>query len=742
MTTTTKTAMPIDVQRDQNGKIYSHVRKKWLVETPEERIRQGYLPTLINEYGFHLDQIGEELDLAGPGSAQARADFAIWRNPTDKKQQNAPFIIVECKAESITISERDYKQGELYARIVGAPFFVTHNSKETRYWRVRKDKMPGHRSEIENIPHASDGDKEIEKLLAKLKTFREEEFAKLLHDCHNIIRNREKLDPAAAFDEIAKILFVKVFVERELRSKRAAKNLFTSEVLDQQFGGDPINVLFDQTKAYFQADHIFEPGERINLKPATSRAIVEKLEAYNLSDTSEDIKGIAFERFLGSTFRGKIGQFFTPRPVVEFMIRLVQPKEGDVVLDPASGSGGFLIRFFELVREQIEKSIDAELNLYQETLKADQTLSDEERAQKSLAKYEELREDLDQRREESRMWRLANRCMYGTDANERMARTSKMNMIMHGDGHGGVHHHDGLVNVNGIFEGRFDVILTNPPFGANVEVSDKVQLAEVGIETQKRYEEAYGEAYKEAQARAKAQEGESLLKIFDLAKPRSGKLSKTSKVKTEILFLERCLSLLKTGGRLAIVLPEGILNNPSLQYVREYCENRAKLRAVISLPQETFLSSGATVKTSVVYLQKFTEADQANYETIRAAAHAEVEARHQPERIRESARLEREIAAAKEAGDKPKQAALKKELDAFEKQFKQTVERETRALTKERFDYPIFFYEAERVGITSTGESDRNELYGDNLPDGVTQSCLDLYREFERDPEAFMGAGA
>ncbi|MGY2895182.1 type I restriction enzyme M protein [Deinococcus sp. UYEF24] len=628
-------------------------------------------------------------------------------------------------------------QGELYARNVGAPFFVTHNSKETRHWRVNKDKMPGYRVEIENIPHANDTEKEIEKLLAKLKVFREDEFAKLLHDCHNIIRNREKLDPAAAFDEIAKILFVKVYVERQLRSNRAAKNLFSLEVLDQQIGNDPVNVLFDQTKLFYQTDHIFEPGERINLKPDTSRAIIEKLQAYNLSDTSEDIKGIAFERFLGSTFRGQIGQFFTPRPIVDFMIRLVDPKEGDVILDPASGSGGFLIRFFEIVRELIEKSVDDELSAYQAALDTDMTFTAEERAQKRLEKYEELRQQLDQRHEGSRMWHLANRCMYGTDANERMARTSKMNMIMHGDGHGGVHHHDGLINVNGIFEGRFDVILTNPPFGSNVEGSDRVQTVELTPEVRRRYEAAYGDAYKVAQAQAEAQRDEPLLRLFELARPKSGKLSATSKVKTEILFLERCLSLLKPGGRLAVVLPEGILNNPSLHYVRAYCEDRAKLRAVISLPQETFLSSGSTVKTSIVYLQKFSDVDRQAFETLQTAARLEVEAAYQPDRIREGARFERELEEAKKARDRAKQTTLRKQKDIFDKELAQTINRETRALTRQQFDYPVFFYEAQRVGITTTGESDLNELYGDDMPEGVEQSCLSMYREFERDPAAF-----
>ena len=122
--------------------------------------------------------------------------------------------MIECKADNVTIKAADYAQGEAYALYCNAPFFVTHNNRETRYWRTRKDRMPGNVEEIENIPHTVASDKDIQELIAKLKTFKEDEFADLLHSCHNVIRNREHLDPAAAFDEIAKVLFIKVWVER------------------------------------------------------------------------------------------------------------------------------------------------------------------------------------------------------------------------------------------------------------------------------------------------------------------------------------------------------------------------------------------------------------------------------------------------------------------------------------------------------------------------------------------------
>src|SRR5207245_11293295 len=131
------------------------------------------------------------------------------------------------------------------------------------------------------------------------------------------------------------------------------------------------------------------------------------LDPYNLSDTSEDVKGIAFERFLGRTFRGEIGQFFTPRTIVEFMVRLLEPKEGDVVCDPASGSGGFLIRFFELVREQILADVDREYRDYAKSLES-KRLSEAKRAELRMSKYAELQKDIDLAKRDSRLWKLAN----------------------------------------------------------------------------------------------------------------------------------------------------------------------------------------------------------------------------------------------------------------------------------------------------------------------------------------------
>ncbi len=737
----------LSVKTNDKGQIFSHIRQKWLIETPEERVRQAFVVVLHNEYGFDLDQMDEELHVTGRGAGKARADVSIWRTAHDKADRKTPLIVVECKADNITIKPEDYSQGEHYALLTNAPFFLTHNNRETRYWRTRKDRLPGHCEEIEDVPHADASDKDIEELVKKLKTFKEDEFADCLHACHNVIRNREHLDPAAAFDEIAKVLFVKVWVERELRRKKQRKNLFTVDWLNSQLGENPLQELFRQTKEAYREDRIFDERERLNLRLATGLEIVRLLERYNLSDTSEDVKGIAFERFLGRTFRGEIGQFFTPRTIVEFMVRMVEPKEGDVVCDPASGSGGFLIRFFDIVRQQILADADRLYREYADELGKDgKKRSEAKRAALLRERYDAIQGTLDQRKLGSRMWKLANTRIYGTDANDRMARTSKMNMILHGDGHGGVHHHNGFINVNGVFEGRFDLILTNPPFGANVEPSDEVteEQASVDPDADRRYRHEYGDMYKQAQARVEAAKGKPIASLFELPK-RGGDGAKLGKVKTEILFIERCLALLKPGGRMGIVLPEGIFNNPSLAYVREFCEDRARILAVVSLPQETFYSSGASVKASLLFLGKFTAKEQADYNQRRDTARKEINAKYAGRITEETAQLEAAISAAKDGRDKETRKRLEGELRDYVRRMDETKAREMRALLKERFNYSVFLYEAERVGITATGEPDTNELYPNaGLPVGMksTETCLELYRRFRKNPKQSLNSAA
>lgn len=606
----------------KGNKIFAPLKNKELVLTPEERVRQEYICRLVDNYGYVLNQMAQEVQVNNShrGQGKARADIVIWRSEADKKDDASAVIVVECKAEYITIREEDYFQGYNYAAWASADFFVTTNLKETRIFKVIKGKLPKRLEEIVDIPQAEDltNAKKIKELLSQTKAFTRDEFSKLLSTCHNIIRNNDKLSPEAAFDEISKVLFIKIRYERDntgtqIFSKEEFKKL--REAYDKTKSKQSLpfyQQLFERTKEDYAKDDLFEPNDTIRIKEASFEAIVKELEVYNLSRTADDIKGIAFEKFLGKTFRGELGQFFTPRSIVDFMVALLDPEEGEVICDPCCGSGGFLIKAFEYVREKIENDIQNAKEQVKNQLFDEQynALSEKKRLaiDEQVDKYFTiLNKELDTTATDSRLKLLSHDCIFGTDANPRMARTAKMNMIMHGDGHGGVHHHDGLLNVNGIFENRFDIILTNPPFGSRVEKTLIITEADKFADEAKikYYTERYGQEYIKALEQVNSHIGESVLSLYT-----SGKLSGL----TEVLFIERCLRLLKPGGRMGIVLPEGVLNNTNLQNVRELFEGMAKIILITSIPQDVFMASGATVKPSLVFFKKFTTKESEQYE--------------------------------------------------------------------------------------------------------------------------------
>jgi type I restriction enzyme M protein len=163
------------------------------------------------------------------------------------------------------------------------------------------------------------------------------------------------------------------------------------------------------------------------------------------------------------------------------------------------------------------------------------------------------------------------------------------------------------------------------------------------------------------------------------------------------------------------------------------------------MPQETFSSSGANVKASLLFLQKFTAKEQADFDRKHAKAHKEIEAKYAPEIAKETSRLQGLMASMKASRDMifDQFDGWRRELRDYERMMADTMASETRALLKERFPYPIFLYEAGKVGITATGEPDQNELFpNDNLPTGVTKTALEFYREFRRNPEALFLAEA
>lgn len=698
--------------KTESNQIYSPIRDKWLVLKPEEEVRQRYVCRLVDSYGYGIKQMGEEVKVTNSqrGQGAARADIVIWRNEEDKRKGKNALIVVECKAENVTIRQADYFQGYNYAAWAGAKFFVTTNLKETRIFKVVEDAMPKKLEEIADIPSADmvNDDKKIKAMLLQTKAFTRDEFSRLLFKCHNIIRNNDKLSPEAAFDEISKILFIKIRYERtnsgtQIFSKDAftkLKNAYNN--MKSKDAPEFYQFLFEKTKEDFAKDHLFDENETIKIRENSFEQIVKELQVYNLSTTSDDVKGIAFEQFLGRTFRGELGQFFTPRTIVDFMVSVLDPQEGEYVCDPCCGSGGFLIRAFEYVREHIENEVevrkeDVKKSLFTDDYSKLSKKEQEKNDQKVIDAFSKMNYELDINNPMGRLRSLSFDCIYGTDANPRMARTAKMNMIMHGDGHGGVHHHDGLLNVNGIWEGRFDVILTNPPFGARIDKELKITEADrfTDIEKIKAYEKRYGkENYDNALKQVNDHIDQPILDLFQI-----GKFSGL----TEVLFIERCLNLLKPGGRMGIVLPEGVLNNTNLQKVRDFVESKAKILLIVSIPQDVFMAAGATVKPSLLFFKKFTENEAEEYNRIYIQASHEVEAKYDEEMTDIDVKLAKRGKEALTKDEKKSLRSRKKELTVL-------IENEIKALVKERFDYVIPIAEVQKAGISTTGAKIENEL--------------------------------
>lgn len=698
----------------KDGKIYVPLKDTWLIETPEETVRQNFICQLVNAYGYSLDQMEQEKNLteySDRGTGQASADIIVWKSKEDRLKKKNAFLIVECKAEHIKLTEKDYFQGSNYARWSGASILVVTNGKEIKVFEILKEELPFSKRPVSDIPHANIIN-DVEKLKAELlqtTTFKRDEFAKLLLKCHNIIRNNDKLSPEAAFDEISKILFMKIRYERspkqdeifslaQFERQKEAYELIRGKSDESSY----IQKLFEDTKNEFKNDDLFEDNEKIKIREKSFEDIVKELQIYNLSNTSDDVKGIAFEQFLGKTFRGELGQFFTPRVIVDFMVELLDPKEGELVCDPTSGSGGFLIKAFEHIRTKISNDIEGKKEKIQKEYFGEnlEKIDDEKISkivEEKLAELDkELQLSLDKSKVITRIDKLSKSCIFGTDANPRMARVSKMNMIMHGDGHGGVHRNDGLLNINGIFENRFDVIVTNPPFGSRVDKELKIEESDKYKDEMKKakYLEMYGDDYLNALGQVENNIGKSLIDLYE-----TGKFSGL----TEVLFMERCLRLLKDGGRMGIVLPEGVLNSSNLQKVRDFFEARARILLIASLPQEIFISSGATVKTSLLFLKKFTKEEKETYEAIKTKAEIEVNARYANElqKLNSVLGLRGKTSLSKEE---------KKELQNQKKELEDKISIEIKELIKQEFDYEIPIADINKAGISSTGGKDDNQL--------------------------------
>lgn len=581
-------------------------------DNTERSLSDAFYQRLIDVYGYVPEQLGRDVCVGN----NAKADIAIWRSEDEKEQGLTPniYVLVACREEHIRIEAEDYFGEFKQAALNNIAFYVAHNLKETKVFYIDKNARPFKIEHIGDFPHAEDivTDDALEKFVSKMRSYSKDNFLKKLSRCHNIIRNIDKFSPETAFDEISKVLFLKMLYERDAKDELVySKEKYLKDekaFLSQHPMDDYMQYLFNKVKSSYSADGLFEEEEKIRIRRESFLMILEELSSVELYDTSDDIKGIAFELFLGKTFRGELGQFFTPRTIVNYMVDILNIQEGMKVCDPCCGSGGFLIKAFEHVQSSIDKDIHLRMNKVMD----DKSLSDTER-QDRITK---LLQECEKSRKGSRYFRLCHDYFYGVDANVRMARTSKMNMVMHGDGHLGVYLHDGLLNVGGVYEGRFDAILINPPFGAHIEKTMRITDSDVPTEKEKNlFVDQFGQEYID-----KVYEP---MKAFAATTYKDGtrgkKLKELYKITnscTEILFIERCINLLKPGAMAGIVLPEGVLDNRALEKVRQFIESKARILNITSIPADVFLSSGANIKPSLLFIKKYMDDEQpeADYE--------------------------------------------------------------------------------------------------------------------------------
>jgi type I restriction enzyme M protein len=281
---------------------------------------------------------------------------------------------------------------------------------------------------------------------------------------------------------------------------------------------------------------------------------------------------------MGGFFKGDFGQYFTPRELIAFAVEILNPERKDLVLDPACGSGGFLLYALDHVRREANR------------------------------RFPKRETDPKQRLDHFNYWHdFAEKNLFGIEVNEELTRVAKMNMIIHDDGHTNIVGHDALDFLSkltaandGLVQGKFDLVLTNPPFGSVIKRTEKGE----GYLEQFDLRHYIGKAGAGSEADGAGPGDEE-------GKRGAKGLKARASIKTEILFLERVWSFLKPGtGKVAIVLPDGILTNSSLQGVRDWLLAHYELLAVVSLPQFAFSHYDAGVKASIVFMRRLREGER------------------------------------------------------------------------------------------------------------------------------------
>ncbi len=528
---------------------YAAVNHSERFADPEEQVRAQYWAELIFRYGYEPSRIGVEVTVPDRTPKDA-VDLVVCLDDA----RTRPFAVIECKRDGVTDAEFAQAVEQVCGNDTWAKFraqYVGVVAGQTRRFLDFTEKygvLEREANIIADLPRQYGKPEEwrfLKGTKEDIQPVNKETLIATIKKCHQTLWGGGRLSPPMAFGELCKLLFVKIQDEKTPRKKGQPYEF-------QIKTHEPSRKLAERVKDIYEVAKKKDPQvftDTIRIDDATLRTLVSHMEGVSFSKTDLDTKGVAFEQFMDGFFKGDFGQYFTPREIIAFAVEMVQPKAEGLVLDPACGSGGFLLYALDQVRREAA----------------------DYHALGSVEHYKHWHD-------------FAEKNLFGIEINDEIARVAKMNMILHDDGHTNIAGEDALdrpdairkrTGNNGFKEGRFDLILTNPPFGAQVRLTERPYLPDFDLGNQE---------------------------------DKKGKRKPRKNQKTEILFIERICQFLKPRtGCAAVVLPDGILTNSSFQYVRDFLLERFQLLAVVSLPQTAFAHFGAGVKASLVFLRRRAE---------------------------------------------------------------------------------------------------------------------------------------
>ena len=533
-------------------------------ETPEEYVRQEIAKSLVREYTYPKRDIAVEFTVR-IATRKPRADLVIFNEGKDHIKEQA-YIIVECKAQSVKSSDRKEGVGQLQdymTACINARYGMWTNGLERFCYRKVANSDGYEYEEIPDIPGFRQTEEEAERpRFDQLKPATSDALLFAFRRCHNYIAGNQGLQKPEAFWELLKLIFCKIHDERS-----SDEIQFYAASVERHGINGPLKVrsriekLFSAVKNDYAG--IFKATETVELNPHVLAYLVSQLQMYSLLESDTDVKGRAYEEIVGANLRGDRGEFFTPRNICKMAVEMLDPGENQLIFDPACGTGGFLITAMNHVIAKIQAA--------------------EEKKGGNVERIETAARQ--------RVERFAKNCIVGIDLNPNLVKASKMNMVMNNDGAGGLYQGNSLVNPASWQEelrerhllGSVDLLFTNPPFGSKIPVDDPSVLERYDLGHIWNYH-ASSDTWERTEALQKSQP-------------------------PEILFIERCVRFLKPGtGRMAVVLPDGILGSPGLGYVREWILQQTRVFASIDLHPDTF-QPHVSVQTSVLVLQRKSEAE-------------------------------------------------------------------------------------------------------------------------------------